>query len=86
MADDERRRLLKRIEALEEASAAIQRELASVKDAVEGLTEEPSGQPARETEPAASLLPRIARFVLRAGYAITWGSVGIFIAAGLLGY
>ncbi len=57
MADDERRRLLKRIEALEEASAAIRRELASVKDAVEGLTEEPSGQPARETEPAASLLP-----------------------------
>ncbi len=54
MADDERRRLLKRIEALEEASAAIQRELASVKDAVEGLTEEPSGQPARETKPAFS--------------------------------
>jgi len=30
--------------------------------------------------------PRIARFVLRVGYAIAWGSVGIFIAAGFLGY
>ena len=30
--------------------------------------------------------PRIARFVLRAGYAMAWGSVGIFITAGFLGY
>ena len=30
--------------------------------------------------------PRIARFVLRAGYAIAWVSVGIFITAGFLGY
>ncbi len=30
--------------------------------------------------------PRIARFVLHAGYVMAWGSVGIFIAAGFLGY
>lgn len=30
--------------------------------------------------------PRIARFVLRAGYTMAWGSVGIFITAGFFGY
>lgn len=28
--------------------------------------------------------PRVAKFILRAGYAITWTSVAIFIAAGFM--
>ena len=30
--------------------------------------------------------PRVARIVLRTGYALSWGSVATFIIAGLLGY
>lgn len=29
--------------------------------------------------------PRLARFVLRFGYGVTWASVALFIAAGFLG-
>jgi hypothetical protein len=29
--------------------------------------------------------PRLARLVLRCGYAVTWASVGIFIAVGFFG-
>ena len=30
--------------------------------------------------------PRVARIVLRTGYALSWGSIATFIIAGLLGY
>ena len=33
-----------------------------------------------------SVNPRVARIVLRTGYALSWGSVATFIIAGLLGY
>lgn len=32
-----------------------------------------------------SIDPRVARFVLRSGYAISWSSVALFIVAGFLG-
>jgi hypothetical protein len=33
-----------------------------------------------------SVNPRVARIVLRTGYALSWGSIATFIIAGLLGY
>ena len=32
-----------------------------------------------------SVSPRVARFILRTGYAISWSSVGLFIIAGFIG-
>jgi hypothetical protein len=34
----------------------------------------------------SSVNPRVARTVLRTGYALSWGSIATFIIAGLLGY
>ena len=34
----------------------------------------------------SSVGPRVARIVLRTGYALSWGSIATFIIAGLLGY
>ncbi len=34
----------------------------------------------------SSVSPYMARLVLRTGYGLSWGSVAVFIIAGLLGY